>query len=93
MINNIASAAYSTNIDKNILEIGIETNDAFRGKGYAFVVCRKIIEYCIANNLRPVWVCKFENIPSYYLAQKLAFTVKKTTLLPFISTVNNLNLG
>ena len=75
--NNTVSTAYSANIDEDILEIGIETNQAFRGNGYAFAICRKIIEYSLTNNLLPVWACKLENTGSYRLAQKLGFTVSK----------------
>ena len=75
--DNIASTAYSATIDENILEIGIETNPAFRGNGYAFTICSKIIEYCLVNKLMPVWACKLENTASYLLAQKLGFTVSK----------------
>jgi len=85
--DNIASTAYSATIDENILEIGIETNPAFRGNGYAFSICRKIIEYSLASNLLPVWACKLENTASYLLAQKLGFTVSKE--LPYYRLCKN----
>jgi len=75
--DTIASTAYSATIDEKILEIGIETNPVFRGNGYAFTICSKIIEYCLVNKLMPVWACKLENTASYLLAQKLGFTVSK----------------
>ncbi len=85
--NNTVSTAYSANIDENILEIGIETNPAFRGNGYAFAICKKIIEYSLINNLLPVWACKLENTASYLLAQKLGFTVSKK--LPYYRLCRN----
>jgi len=85
--DNIASVAYSANIDENILEIGIETNQAFRGNGYAFTICKKIIEYSLSNKLIPVWACKFENRASYLLAQKLGFNVSKK--LPYYRLCKN----
>ena len=79
---------YASKVGKgNILEIGIETNNAFRGKGYAFIICIKIIEYCLANKLLPVWACKFENTGSYLLAQKLGFAVSK--ILPYYRLCRN----
>lgn len=85
--NNTVSTAYSANIDEEILEIGIETNQAFRGNGYAFAICRKIIEYSLTNKLLPVWACKLENTGSYLLAQKLGFTVSKE--LPYYRLCRN----
>ncbi len=85
--NEIASTAYSATVDENSLEIGIETNQAFRGNGYAFTICRKIIEHCLANKLLPVWACKLENTASYLLAQKLGFTVSKE--LPYYRLSRN----
>ena len=85
--DNIASTAYSATIDEDILEIGIETNQAFRGNGYAFAICQKIIEYSLTNKLLPVWACKLENTGSYLLAQKLGFTVSKE--LPYYRLCRN----
>jgi RimJ/RimL family protein N-acetyltransferase len=55
------------------LEIGIETAEEFRRKGFAEIVCEAIIEYCIANKYEPVWSCRLENSGSYILAQKMGF--------------------
>jgi len=85
--NKSVSTAYSANIDAEILEIGIETNQAFRGNGYAFAICRKIIEYSLTNKLLPVWACKLENTGSFLLAQKLGFTVSKE--LPYYRLCRN----
>jgi hypothetical protein len=85
--DSVASTAYSATIDESILEIGIETNPAFRGNGYAFTICRKIIEHSLANKLIPVWACKLENTASYFLAQKLGFTVSKK--LPYYRLCRN----
>lgn len=71
--NKIASTAYSAFITENQLEIGIETNQDYRGKGYAIYTCSTLIDYCIEHNYEPIWACRFENTPSYHLAQKLGF--------------------
>ena len=71
--NKLASTAYSAFITKTQLEIGIQTNEIFRGKGFALLTCATLIDYSLAHYLEPVWSCKFENTGSYLLAQKLGF--------------------
>lgn len=77
----LASTAYSAFIHDMQLEIGIETIEAFRGKGYAYLSCSALIDYCIENGFEPIWSCRLENIGSYILAQKLGFEV--TNEMPF----------
>ncbi len=71
--NKLASTAYSAFIHDDKLELGIETVEEFRGKGFAQHTCTALIDYCIENNYEPVWACRLENIGSYNLAQKLGF--------------------
>jgi len=77
----LASTAYSACIDESKLEIGIETIEEFRSRGFAKYICSSIIDYCIENNLEPIWSCRKENIGSFRLAQKLGF--EPTLELPF----------
>lgn len=67
------STAFSAYSIGNQLEIGIETAEEARGKGYAFQVSRALISYCLENGLEPVWSCRRQNEASYLLAQKLGF--------------------
>ncbi|MFD1773728.1 GNAT family N-acetyltransferase [Paenibacillus rhizophilus] len=78
-----ASTAFSAFVEDNQLEIGIETNEQHRGKGYASHVCSALIDYCLENGLEPVWSCRKENEGSYYLAQKLGFV--PTVSIPYLS--------
>ena len=71
--NELASTAYSAYVHDNFLEIGIETIEAYRGKGLAQFVCSALIDYCLQNNLEPVWSCRLENTASCKLARKLGF--------------------
>ncbi len=73
------STAFSSFIHDNILELGIETTEQFRGRGLAKYPCAALIEYCIENGFEPVWSCRFENRSSYYLAQTLGFVPQKVT--------------
>ncbi|WP_025704762.1 GNAT family N-acetyltransferase, partial [Paenibacillus graminis] len=66
----VVSTAFSSCSTADQLEIGIETGEASRGKGYAFTVCAALIDYCFDHHLEPVWACRLENQGSYHLAQK-----------------------
>jgi GNAT superfamily N-acetyltransferase len=77
----IASTAYSAFVHEDKLEIGIETVEKYRGLGFAELTCNKLIDYCLENDLIPIWSCRFENTASYSLAQKLGFEL--TLMIPF----------
>lgn len=79
--NKIASTAYSAFIHDDQLELGIETVEDFRGKGFAINTCSALIDYCLEKNYEPVWACRLENTGSYNLAQKLGF--EPTFYIPF----------
>lgn len=71
--DKLASTAYSSFIHGDQFELGIETVEEFRGKGFAEYTCRTLIDYCIENDYQPVWACRLENRGSYKLAQKIGF--------------------
>jgi GNAT superfamily N-acetyltransferase len=84
--NRLASTAYSAFILGYFLELGIETIEEFRGKGFAQYVCSALIDYCLDHGYEPVWSCKFENTASYKLAQKLGF--EPVAMFPFYRLSN-----
>ena len=69
----ILSTAFSAFIFENQLEIGIETVENNRGKGFAIATCTSLIDYCLAYKYEPIWSCRLDNVGSYNLAQKLGF--------------------
>ena len=71
--DKVAATAFSAFLIGNQLEIGIETSEGFRGKGYALAACSALIDYCLEFDLEPVWGCRLGNTASYLLAQKLGF--------------------
>ena len=71
--NDLATTAFSSFITNNQLELGMETIENYRGKGFAQYACSSLIDYCIDNNYEPIWACRLENIGSYKLAMKLGF--------------------
>jgi len=79
--NELASTAYSAFIHDDKIEIGIETIEKYRVKGFAQYTCSRLIDYCIENEYKPIWSCRLENIGSYKLALKLGF--EPTLEIPF----------
>jgi len=77
----LVSTAFSAFVHGHLLELGIETLAGFYGRGFAQFTCSALIDYCLENNLEPVWACRLENTGSYKLAQKLGFEVEH--LLPY----------
>ncbi|MDD3343621.1 MAG: GNAT family N-acetyltransferase, partial [Sulfurospirillaceae bacterium] len=71
------STAFCSFISNGQLELGIETDSHYSGKGYAYAVCSTLLEYCKKQNLVPVWACSSANIGSQKLAQKLGFSIAK----------------
>ena len=76
-----ASTAFSAFIHDHQLELGIESAERFRGKGFAIYTCVALIDYCLENQFEPVWSCRLGNTASYRLAQKLGF--EPTFEIPF----------
>jgi GNAT acetyltransferase len=75
--NKLAATSFSSFLAPGKLELGIETVPAFRGMGLAARVCSILIDYCLENNLEPLWACRLENTSSYLLAKKLGLVVTK----------------
>jgi len=82
----LAATAFSSFILDNKLELGIETSTEFRGMGFAEQVCRALIDYCIDNQLEPIWACRLENVGSYKLAKKLGF--QPSIMVPYYRLKN-----
>ncbi|MBN2349753.1 MAG: GNAT family N-acetyltransferase [Bacteroidales bacterium] len=79
--DKIAATAYSAFVHDNKLELGIETVEEFRGRGFAQYSCSALIDYCLEKKLEPVWACRLENIGSFNLAVKLGF--EPTAEIPY----------
>jgi len=56
-----------------VVEIGIETKEEYRRRGFAFLACAAFIEYCLAHALEPNWGCWDHTTGSQDLAKKLGF--------------------
>lgn len=60
-------------IGKNMAEIDIGTDEAFRGKGYASIASICLIDKLLENNLTPCWASWPFRIESQHIALKLGF--------------------
>jgi hypothetical protein len=70
----VASTSFAAYVDGEEVDVGIETDPAYRGRGLAERVCRTMIESCLERGLRPVWGCRKDNLGSRRLARKLGFS-------------------
>jgi len=67
------SIAFSSFVHEGMFELGMETKSEFRRRGYASIVCARLIDYCLERGLEPIWACSLGNNASYELALKLGF--------------------
>lgn len=84
--NDIVSIAFSSCKHENSLEIGVETSEKYRGRGFARQICRELLTYCQENNYIPIWACRKENVGSYRLAKSLGFV--ESLILPYYELVH-----
>ncbi len=85
--DDIVSIAFSSWKYEDVLEIGVETSQKYRKKGFAKYVCKELLSYCQKNNLSPIWACRLENTGSYLLAKSLGFD--EVITLPYYELITN----
>lgn len=73
----IVSECISVAVGAGEAEIGINTNEMYKRRGYATKVSNAFIDYCIANDIRPNWSCWPFRKESINLAGKLGFEEKE----------------
>jgi len=56
-----------------LIEIGVETREDYRRRGYASIACAALIEQCDRQGYPPYWNCDKRNQASLALAHKLGF--------------------
>ena len=56
-----------------MIEIGVETREDYRRRGYAAITCAALIEQCDRQGFPPYWNCDKRNQASLALAHKLGF--------------------
>lgn len=74
--NEIAATAFTAAVSHNEIDIGIETNEAFRRCGLAVIVARRMIQYILEEHKKPAWECHTGNIGSRHTAEKVGFQIQ-----------------
>lgn len=71
-----AACAFSAGISEEFVDIGVETAQEYRGKGYGKIVVSKMIEEILRRGKTPVWQCHVGNEISKRLAVSQGFQVR-----------------
>jgi len=71
--DEIIVETYASSFGKDRAEIGAITQEAYRGQGYAPIVCAYLIEECERRGYQAYWSCDAEHTASIRVAQKLGF--------------------
>lgn len=75
--DNIAvSLSYTSFISDSFYEIGIETLEHYREKGYAYIASSSVLNEVISREKVPFWECCDDNIASIKTAEKNGFRKK-----------------
>lgn len=69
----IAATCISVFSSSQKVEMDVHTDEKFRRRGLADLICSAFIEKCIQSDKIPNWECFWENEPSVNLAKKLGF--------------------
>lgn len=73
--NSIACNAFSAAIGNGQMDIGIETNPEYRGKGLGKVIAAQMVKYALSQGYEPIWGCDTRNIGSLRIAEAVGFEV------------------
>ena len=71
--NEVVSWAFSAAVSSKELDIGVETDEHFRGLGLAAAAASKLAEYTLLLGKQPMWACNSENAASRKTAEKIGF--------------------
>lgn len=73
-----AACSFSAGISRAYVDIGVETAERFRGKGYGRRVVSRMIAEILRRGQIPVWQCHVSNEASKRLAQSQGFVLRGT---------------
>lgn len=74
--NTAVSLGYTSFISDSFYEIGIETLECYRKKGYAYIASRTVLDEVLSRGKEPFWECSADNIASAKTAEKHGFRKK-----------------
>lgn len=72
-----AAWAFSAAVSSEETDIGAETDERFRRRGFAAAAAEAMIKDILSAGKRPVWACHYQNTASVRLAESLGFEMAK----------------
>ena len=78
---SIAAVAFSAAVSSEEIDIGVETMEPFRGKGYATLLANTMCQTICQMGKRPVWAHAEQNAASGRTALASGFRVKKRNIV------------
>lgn len=73
----ILSEVFAGASHQGVIEIGVNTREAYHRKGYATITCSALISEAERRGYRTYWNCAAQNTASVALAHRLGFTPMK----------------
>ena len=71
----MAACAFSSGVSKDYVDIGVETAEECRGKGYGKIVAYAMVKEILRRGKLPVWDCDTRNEASMRLACSVGFEI------------------
>ena len=71
--DRVAAVAFSSAVSSSEIDIGVETDPDYRGRGLAAGVAAKMCEAVLALGKKPVWACSTMNTASAKTAERIGF--------------------
>ncbi|MBO4373812.1 MAG: GNAT family N-acetyltransferase [Lachnospiraceae bacterium] len=75
---HMLACAFASGISKDYVDIGVETAEECRGKGYGKIVSAKMAKEILRRGQTPVWDCDTRNEASMRLACSIGFKIVGT---------------
>ena len=69
------ACAFASGVSKEYVDIGVETAEECRGKGYGRIVAAEMVKEILRRGKTPVWGCDIRNESSMRLACSVGFEI------------------
>lgn len=80
--DDLLCEAFAGTSFRDVIEIGVNTREAERNKGYAKMTCAAVIQEAEQRGYQAYWNCAAQNIPSFSVASQLGWKpMRKYSLL------------
>jgi GNAT superfamily N-acetyltransferase len=79
--DEILCEAFAGTSHRGVIEIGVNTWEDHRQRGYATLTCAHVIHEAERRGYRTYWNCAVQNLASTTLARRLGFALRKYRLL------------